>query len=282
MRTQANSAVCNFFALLKDETVRKIDLLQAITNNIKSCFIDNSTKLMDSETEEILFDGNFNIDGNEVLYVEFPLSDTLLEANTNSIGLNTLDISTDEIKSLFWIENNIYYFQNFDKRKLLQNKNVLFWNNSTYDKLSNDALIVENTVNAIYKNGKFYFKSYTNANKIISLIDFFEEASNETIEDFANQELLNVNVDWLKENSNSMIRKQITLIQKSNILATATVKKLKSSAKKFNLQIEIADGKLNIPNDKKQCKDVLCFLNEQFYIGLISGKKFRTNSKREA
>ena len=35
--------------------------------------------------------------------------------------------------------------------------------------------------------------------KIISLIDFFEEASNETIEDFANQELLNVNVDWLKE-----------------------------------------------------------------------------------
>ena len=158
MRTQANSAVCNFFALLKDDTVRKIDLLQAITNNIKSCFIDNSTKLMDSETEEILFDGNFNIDGNEVLYVEFPLSDTLLEANTNSIGLNTLDISTDEIKSLFWIENNIYYFQNFDKRKLLQNKNVLFWNNSTYDKLSNDALIVENTVNAIYKNGKFYFK----------------------------------------------------------------------------------------------------------------------------
>lgn len=101
MRTQANSAVCNFFALLKDDTVRKIDLLQAITNNIKSCFIDNSTKLMDSETEEILFDGNFNIDGNEVLYVEFPLSDTLLEANTNSIGLNTLDISTDEIKSLF-------------------------------------------------------------------------------------------------------------------------------------------------------------------------------------
>lgn len=34
MRTQANSAVCNFFALLKDDTVRKIDLLQAITNNI--------------------------------------------------------------------------------------------------------------------------------------------------------------------------------------------------------------------------------------------------------
>ncbi|MFK2369565.1 hypothetical protein ACIXNN_14705 [Bacteroides fragilis] len=114
------------------------------------------------------------------------------------------------------------------------------------------------------------------------MIDFFEEASNETIEDFANQELLNVNVDWLKENSNSMIRKQITLIQKSNILATATVKKLKSSAKIFNLQIEIANGKLTIPNNKKQCKDVLCFLNEQFYIGLISGKKFRTNSKREA
>ena len=30
MRTQANSAVCNFFALLKDDTVRKIDLLQQL------------------------------------------------------------------------------------------------------------------------------------------------------------------------------------------------------------------------------------------------------------
>ncbi|NDW12674.1 DUF4868 domain-containing protein [Bacteroides sp. 214] len=274
--------ICSFFALLRNDTVKKIDLLQSITNDIKTVFIENSTNLINSETEEILFDGNFNIDGNEILYVEMALPEAVIEASTNSIGIETLNISTDDIKALFWIENGMYYFQNFDKRKLLQNKNVLFWSDSTYHKFSSNALIVENAVNAIYKDGKFYFNSYANANKIMSLASFFEEASNETIDEFAAQELLNVDSAWLKENGNSMIRKQITLIQKSNILATATVGKIRSSARRFNLTISFNNGKLDIPNDKKMCKDILCFLNEQFYIGLISGKKFRTNSKREA
>ncbi|WP_346984616.1 hypothetical protein [Chryseobacterium sp. POE27] len=171
---------------------------------------------MTSDTEEILFDGNFKIDGDEVLYVEMDLPENVLEANTNAIGLQVLDITTDDIKTLFWIEDDIYYFQNFDKRKLLQNKNVIFYSGTTYHKLKEDALIVENMVNAIYKDGKFYFKSYANANKIISLSDFFEEASNETIEEFADNAIFELDLDWLKENSDTMIRKQITLIQKKS------------------------------------------------------------------
>ncbi|MEA1847630.1 hypothetical protein U9K52_01790 [Chryseobacterium sp. MHB01] len=276
-----NSTPCNFFAILKDDSVRKIDLLQSITENIKNVFLNNATSIMTSDTEEILFDGNFKIDGDEVLYVEMDLPENVLEANTNAIGLQVLDITTDDIKTLFWIEDDIYYFQNFDKRKLLQNKNVIFYSGTTYHKLKEDALIVENMVNAIYKDGKFYFKSYANANKIISLSDFFEEASNETIEEFADNAIFELDLDWLKENSDTMIRKQITLIQKSQVIASASPRKIKASAKKFNLDIEMENGKLKLPNDKKVCKNILSFLNEQYYFGLISGKKFITNSKRD-
>lgn len=237
---------------------------------------------MSSDTEKILFDGNFKIDGDEVLYVEMSLSNDLIEANSNAIGLEVLDITKDDVKTLFWIENDIYYFQNFDKRKLLQNKNVIFYSGRTYHRLNEDALIVENMVNAIYKECKFYFKSYANANKIISLSEFFEEASNETIEEFASNPVFELDLDWLKDNSDTMIRKQITLIQKSQILLSASSRKIKSSAKKFNLEIEIENGKLKLPNDKKLCKNILNFLNEQYYLGLISGKKFLTNSKRDA
>jgi hypothetical protein len=236
---------------------------------------------MNSETEEILFDGNFKIDGDEVLYVEMSLSENLIEANYNAIGLEILDITKDDIKTLFWIENDVYYFQNFDRRKLLHNKNVIFYSGTTYHKLNEDALIVDNMVNAIYKDGKFYFKSYANANKIISLSDFFEEASNETIEEFADNAIFELDLDWLKENSDTMIRKQITLIQKSQVIVSASPRKIKASAKKFNLDIEMENGKLKLPNDKKACKNILSFLNEQYYFGLISGKKFITNSKRD-
>lgn len=275
------SNICNFFALLDDGAVKKIDLTQTITGAIRDVFVENSIRIKTQETEEILFDGNYRIDEDEVLYVELQLSDKLKEANTNSIGLDDLDLSNDKIKSLFWIENDVYYFQNFDKRKLLTNKHLLFFDGNTYNKFSENALIVENMVSAIYEDGKFYFKSYANANKIISLTNFFQEASEIMIEEFASNSLLSVDKDWLKQSS-SPIKKQITLIQKSGLLQTATIKKITSSAKKFNFEsIEIENDKIKLPNDKKKCKDILCFLNEQYYIGLITGKKFRTNSKRE-
>lgn len=273
---------CNFFAILKDDSIRKIDLLQNITADIRNVFVNIGNSILNDDVEEILFDGNFNIENDEILFVNMELPANVIETSSNPIGLQELNLSVDDIKTLFWVENDVYYFQNFDKRKLLQNKNVIFWDNTTFAKLTNDALIVDNIVNAIYKNDKFYFKSYTNANKIFNLLAFFEEASNEIIDEFAENDSLTVDANWLKINGNSIIKKQITLIQKSNVLSNANTKKIKSSANKFNLKIELVDGKLVLPNDKKQCKDILSFLNEQYYVGLISGKKFRTNSKREA
>lgn len=68
----------------------------------------------------------------------------------------------------------------------------------------------------------------------------------------------------------------------AGMMEKAKPKSIKTSAKKFNLNIELQDGKVLLPNDKKVCKDILTFLNEQYYIGLITGNKYRTNSKRNA
>ncbi len=276
------NSTCNFFAILKDDTIRKIDLLQSITSDIRNVFINVGHSILNDEVEEILFDGNFIIEDEEILYVALNLPDNVTEANTNPIGLHALNLATDDIKTLFWVENNVYYFQNFDKRKLLQNKNVIFWDNNTFDRLTSNALIVDNIVNAIHKEGKLYFKSYVNANKIFSLLSYFEAASDEVIDQFATNGKLAVDIVWLKTKGNTIIKKQITLIQKSNILVNPNLKNITQAANKFNLKIELVEGKLVLPNDIKQCKNILSFLNEQYYIGLITGKRFKTNSKREA
>lgn len=273
---------CNFFAILKDDSIRKIDLLQNITLDIRNVFVNIGNSMLSGDVEEILFDGNFNIQDEEILYVEMELPLNIIETNTNPIGFQELNLAVDDIKTLFWVENEVFYFQNFDKRKLLQNKNVIYWDRTTFVKLTNDALIVDNIINAIYKDDKFYFKSYANANKIFNLLIFFQEASNEVIDEFAENDCLTIDANWLKKNGNTIIKKQITLIQKSNVLSNANPKKIKNSANKFNLKIELVDGKLVLPNNKKQCKDILSFLNEQYYVGVITGKNFRTNSKRDA
>jgi len=285
MPTKRNQITNNFFALLKDDSVKKITLLQSVTSNIRDIFINASSYLINSDTEEIEFDGNYNIQEEEVLYVSFKLPESFLTSISDPIGITNLNLDEDTVKALFWVENksdksNIIYFQNFDNRKVLKNKNILTFNTNSYSKLEANAFIIDDTVSAIFDNGKFYFKSFSNANKIFSLSSYYEEATNEEIQLFSTNTKIIIDTLWFQENSNTLIRKQITLIQKSKILDTADVKKIKSKAKDFKLDIEIADGKIKFPNDKKQCKDILSYLNEQFYIGLITGNKFKTNSHK--
>ena len=274
--------VCNFFAILTDETVRKINLTQNITQTIANIFILNSEQILDIGIHEILFDGNYNVDEGEVLYVNLILPDNVKQVATNSIGIPVLDLNKENVKALFWYESNTYYFQNFDKRKLLKNRNVIIYDNQTYSKLESNAFIVENVVNAVYKDDKFYFNSYSNANKIFSLSDFYQEASNEEIEIFSKNDKVLFDQNWLKVNANSIIRKQITLLRKSATLVNSNTNKIKTSAKKFKLTIDLEDGKIKFPNDKTQLKDILTFLNEQYFIGLITGNRYKTNSKRTA
>jgi hypothetical protein len=172
-----------------------------------------------------------------------------------------MNISRDRVKTLFWYHKGSYYYQNFDSRRLLQNRNVLFYSSNTFDKLRQDAFIVEDMVNAVHLNGKFYFKSYANANKIFSLGDFYHEATNEEIKDFGSNGKVVIDETWFTTKTNTVIRKHITLLQKSNVLSTADTKKIKKDVAIFKLKVELdVDGKIIFPNDANRVKIYCHFL----------------------
>lgn len=270
----------NFFAYLHDGTVRRISLVQAIEPTIRNVFMNHGPNLIE-EKEQIEFDGNYKIDEDEVLYVSMALPDAFNDVPGNPIQIPLLDIQVDSIKALFWYEENAYYFQNFDERKMLRHRNVLFFSNQTFDKLSSNAFIVENRVSAVYKEGQFYFQSYANAHKIFSLADYYEAATNQELIEFGQHGSISISdPEWFLQ-SNSVIRKQVGLLQRSAVLDNADTSKIKRRARKFNLQVELDDnGKILFPRDQKHCKELLHFLNENYYEGLISKRPYRTNSKR--
>lgn len=271
----------NFFAILDDATIRRISLAPEIENSIRDVFVGYGTALL-SGKEEVIFDGGYKIDEDEILFVSMSLTEDLTEMATNSIGIPILDLTVDSIKTLVWYEAEVYYFQNFDNRKLLRNRNVIFYTNQTYNRLQENAFIVDNMVNAIFKREKFYFLSYVNANKVFSLVEYYQEATNEEVIAFGrNQKIAVSDSAWFLENSNTLIRKQIAFIQKNNILANANTAKIKRDAKKCKLHIDLdAQGKIVFPSDRKACKNILTFLNEGMYVGSITGTAFKTNSKR--
>lgn len=271
---------CNFFAILTDNEVRKINLTQNIITEIRSLFVDNGEAIL-ADVEAIEFTGNYKIAENEILFVNFELPQNVRQAVRNPIGVHELVLKTDDIRCLFWYDNDTYYFQNFDKRKLLRNKSILIYDRQTYNKLTNEGLIIDNVIHAVYRDDSFFFLSYANANKIFSLADFYKDATDEEIEEFSGSENVAMDMAWFKENTNSAIRKQITLLRKSNILSGANTKHIRKSAKGYNITVELdKDGNICFPNDKKACKELLLFLNEQYWTGSITGMKYKTTSKR--
>lgn len=271
----------NFFVMLQDGSVQRVPLLQKIETSIRTVFTKFGAELLEAK-DELKFDGNYKIDDDEVMYVSMQLPNSFDEILKNPIGIPILNLKEDQIKALFWFENGTYCFQNFDNRKMLEHKNVLFFNSQTFDKLTQDAFVVDNAVNAVHKEGKFYFTSYANANKIFNLSEFFQEATNSELTQFGKHRNISVsNSQWFIDNSNTVIRKQITLIQKSKILEGIDVKRVKKFANKFKVIIELdKNDKIIFPCDKQACKDILCFLNEQFYEGVITKKQYKTNSNK--
>lgn len=88
----------------------------------------------------------------------------------------------------------------------------------------------------------------------------------------------------MKTHADSVMRKQITLLKKSGLLDTikVTSRDFKSWAKKAAINQDIySTGHIVLPKDKKQCKTILSFLNEDIFEGAFSKKIFISNSKHK-
>jgi len=211
-----------------------------------------------------------------------PLPAPVAEAKTNAMGIVPIDITQDQIKALFWYEDDTWYFQNFDARRLLRRKRILVHSKNTFDELKADAFVVEDMVNAVYKDEKFLFPSYTNANKIFSLSGFYHEATKPELVSFAANDKVTIDESWIVSKANSVIKRHISLLLDSKVLDTADTAVVKAEALDYDVDIPLdADGRIVFPKDLKKCKDILTYLNEQFYEGPITRKRYRTNNKLE-
>lgn len=274
----------NFFALLDGDELRKIQLQPGLDKDIGNIFSAKGQDLLVRKRVE--FDGNQHLEDDETLFVTMKLPDCLKDIKSNSTGITVLDISKDKkIKTLIWYddEKDEYYFQNFDSRKMLRHKYVIYQEADIFNSLKSDAFIVDNAVNAVFKDGQFCFTSYANANRIFSLAEFFKEATDDDIQALSNHTNIEIpDLPWFIENANTVLRKHSTILAKSGTLDGMNTTKVKTSAKKFKLEIELnAQGKITFPKDKSACRELLLFLNEQYYEGIITGAHYKAPSKRK-
>ena len=274
------------FFILKDGSIRRFPIENEILTKIVELLVEHRNEFIADYLEKICFDGQYKPESDEVLYVKMPLPQLYDKIPDNTHEIDRLSLPRDAVKTLGLYHNSEYYFQCFNNQFIIRNGRIaVFFSNDTYQQFNDKtAFTIEDKVHAMYKDGMFYFQSYTYAKQIFDLTEFYKEATNKDIEETFNSDLfMGTDVEWVKLNADSVIRKQLTSLINSGQLDKIDIgdRTFKKLAKEIKINESIYNtGHIVLPKSKKECKQVLALLNEDIFEGPISKTLYRSNSKR--
>ena len=293
-----NNNASNLFALVDDEDapIRRIPLTAALNAELAQLFAEQQAALL-NDRQPIAFTGSYNVDEGEIFTIaDYPLPPAIGQAIGNPLTCPVLNLNTEtyRIKALFsgtWTAaNKTVNFQVFDAGKLLKRGFTLIGSGDTYKKLEEPGLMLQDKLTAHFHNGTLHFSSYHNTKRFLDLADYYREATDTDLDDFAATDLFTFEDEAsFKEQADSIIRKKIALLQKNEVLKDLTVADIQTVANNFNAELPEEhhitimvndDGKLVIPEDKKQLKELIRFLDEDYVTAPLTKRKCLTNSKQ--
>lgn len=293
-----NNNTSNLFALVDDEDapIRRIPLTAALNIELAQLFAEQQAALL-GDRQPIAFTGSYNVDEGEIFTIaDYPLPPAIGQAIGNPLTCPVLNLNTEthRIKALFsgtWTAaNKTVNFQVFDAGKLLKRGFTLIGSGDTYKKLEEPGLMLQDKLTTHFHNGTLHFSSYHNTKRFLDLADYYREATDTDLDDFAATDLFAFEDEAsFKEQADSIIRKKIALLQKNEVLKDLTVTDIQTVANNFNAELPEEhhitiivndDGRLVIPEDKKELKELIRFLDEDYVTAPLTKRKCLTNSKQ--
>jgi hypothetical protein len=279
----------NLFALVneKDNPVRRIPLSRELQSEITD-FLSEQIINFHNDQSKIDFSGTYNADEGEIFRIQkYPLDKNIIGAIENPLERNILNLREEKhrIVGLFtgkWSDNEkLVGFQSFDPRKILSKGFTIINSGDTYTKLEDPGITLQDKLTALYDGTDLLFYSYHNTRHFIDLSDYYREATDADLKNFAsNRSLFVEDTNRFMQNADLIVRKKISLLQKNKVLGKVAVKEIKTSAKRFGLDIELKDGKkIVLPDDKNELMNVLRFLDEDYFNTVLTKRKCLTNSK---
>jgi hypothetical protein len=116
---------------------------------------------------------------------------------------------------------------------------------------------------------------------VFQLNQFYQEASDQQIDGFCSHDSLLVgDVGSFKSVADQGIRKLVFAISKTEILDQVVVGDIATKANSLGLNVQVEDGKIVMPTDRKSIKQLLRFLDDGIYEASLTAKRYITNSKR--
>lgn len=269
--------------------VNKLILDRRAQDSICEIFSDGTNAMVDTNLEEIEFCVGYKPDKEQIMSIDgINIEEMIIEAINNPDGVEAFVPNAreyPEIKALFTGNNEpeqLIAFQRFNKGQYLTNNRIgIIYSGNTLKEIDGFGMIIGGGIDCVIRCGKLLFRSYNNARQIFDLAQYYRSASEGEVTAFVENEKVFVeDQEGFKMTADEWTRKKIALIQDSGVLEDNSVEEIATSAEELGVTIQVVEGKIVLPSDKKEMKDVLRVLDEDRYKGVFTNNTYETNSKR--
>lgn len=280
----------NLFAACRSDdglTIKHVRVTQPVQKAVEELFVSQERDFFNGITEEVDFDGAWKPDGNELLAM--PLSDeakVFTDAiSADLLGLPDVDaarFADENVRAIFVGDKDRVLIQRFAPPQILSRRFSLLLDNNTFKRLDQPAFALDTRLTCVIRDGKIMFKSFHALRQIIDLFDFYQEATDHGIADFAVKPIFDVaDLDQFKQNADQTCRKLIYAIGRDGVLDRHTADEIAAAAQGVGLVVDVANEKIRVPTDRAGLKQLLRFLDDGLYEATLSGQRYVTNSKKK-
>lgn len=295
-----SSGPLSFFAIIINKGSESINLLRT-TNDVQikltDIFLQGANKFSDSSLERVPFTQSYNTGEGEIFSIsDFVISEEIEAAIDDPASVDSLNLKSGDvppIKAIFtgWKSSSgelSVAYQLFKKNQYLTRSGVsLILSSGTFNELATPGIIISYEIVALYEQGELLFNSYFQARQVLELAQYYREATQSDIDSFVSSDSVFVeDVEEFNSIADTWVRRKLAIIQDGGLLDSISVSDIALKASEFGIAISIRDEggvkAIDVPRDKKSVKELLRFLDEDYFEGPLSAAKYLSNSKRTA
>ena len=159
----------------------------------------------------------------------------------------------------------------------------LFLAGNTFRRLTAPTFDLANSLTFVIDDDLIKFKSFSNLQMILDAGNLYQEATAPVMQQFAGHPKLEVgDIENFIEVADRPTRKLINSIVESGVLDDFTAQQIKEAAEETQLEVAIQGNRVIFPDERRDQKELLRFLDESRYSGPLSGRPYVTNSRKPA
>ncbi len=273
----------------------RFNLSQQLEAEVMSEFDMQCARFRQGIVSHHAFDGRYVPDEGELLYIDNFLDvEGMANAASNPLSVDIFDQnqhSLERVKALF-VERNIggsncILIQLFERRRLLSRDAGgirMIFSGGAFQKFDEQGLTLDTRLLAVLEGSRLCFQSFHFLSRALDVAEYFSEATALEVQQFASHASFEVaDPQLFADRASKLVRKKIAQILQSGVLDKFSPQQLTQVAATVKLKINLnANGQIIMPDGLAEIRQLLRFLEEDYYESTLTQTLFLSNSKRVA